>query len=136
MTWLAATRGCQLAIWVATWMTCMSRRSFRCAIQNSTGSRPARNASSSTNDSLAHVFWIRAGERSGPAMNEWTPVWLRSRWLGITYDGPELELSTVFGLLVGVGGGEAGSGSSGRPSRMPVGRFAGGPGRPPRLAVQ
>jgi hypothetical protein len=63
------------------------------------------------------------------------PLRVTSRWLAITYDGAEFEPSTKFGCCVGVGGGEAGSGCSGKPSRIPDGRFAGGPGRPPRLAV-
>ena len=30
-------------------------------------------------DSFANVFWIRAGERSGPVMNVRRTVWLRER---------------------------------------------------------
>ncbi len=86
-------------------------------------------------DSFAHVFWIRLGERSGPAMNACRPEWLRSRWLRITYEGPELELSTTLGFVDGVGGGDFASGFSGKPIRTPLGRLAGGPGRPPRAAV-
>ena len=87
------------------------------------------------NDSFANVFWIRDGERSGPAMNEWTPVCVTSLWLGMMYEGPELEPSTKLGGWLGVAGGEAAGGFSGNPSRTPEARFAGGPGLPPRLAV-
>src|SRR5262249_47287377 len=104
--------------------------------RKATGSAPAAYASSSMNDSFANVFWIRDGERRGPAMKEWTPVCVINRWLGMTYDGPEFEPSTKFGAWVGVGGGDAASAFSGKPSRIPEARFAGGPGRPPRLAVQ
>ena len=62
-------------------------------------------------------------------------MWLFSRWLGMMYDGPELEPSTVLGFCVGVGAGEAARAFSGKPAKIPVGMFAGTPGRPPREAV-
>ena len=110
-------------------MTAISRWSFRCASRNSTGSRPAACASSSMNDSFAHVFWIRAGERSGPARNAWLP---RVAAQPLARDHVRRRRSSSCRRCSAGSSASAGatsaSGVSGKPSRMPDGRFAGGPG--------
>src|SRR5215472_5623291 len=127
-------RACQPAADATRLITAASRASFVWASRKAIGSAPAAAASSSMNDSVANVFWSRLGERSGPVNShgEYTPYEI-TRSLANEYQGVELRPSSPSG---GDGGGEGGGGDSGNPASMPAGTLPGGPGRPPRLAVQ
>src|SRR5437899_7237303 len=127
-------RACQPAALAARLITAASRASLVWASRNAIGSAPAAAASSSMNDSVANVFWRRLGERSGPvnSQGEYTPYEV-TRSLANAYQGVEFRPSSPSG---GDGGGEGGGGGSGNPARTPEGMLPGGPGRPPRFAVQ
>ena len=82
-TFAAAGPVFQPAISAVAWMTAIMRESCRLSSRNCTGSAPSECASSSTIDSFANVFWMRAGERSGPARNDLRTVWFVRRAAGM-----------------------------------------------------
>src|SRR5215472_7508822 len=119
-------RACQPADDATRLITAARRASLVCASRNAIGSAPAAVASSSMKDSVANVFWSRLGERSGPVNShgEYTPYEI-TRSFANAYQGVELRPSSP-----------SGGGDSGNPASMPAGTLPGGPGRPPRFAVQ
>ena len=69
-----------------------------------TGSTPAAAASSSMKHSFAKVFWIRAGERSGPVKNGESTVRAITRAFGTGPSSSSRYPATVFELSAPSGG--------------------------------
>ena len=67
----------------------MTRLSRRCCRRKATGSAFACAQSSSMKHSLAKVFWIRKGERSGPVKNGDRTVWVSARSLRMVPPPPQ-----------------------------------------------